>query len=99
MRRASSGRSPSQRDVAVPARAASPLLAQRNPQRPNQLPPRASGLDDIVDVSPLRGNEGIGEAFCVFVDELAPPANGGVGASSSTNTPNASPIPSLPRSG
>src|SRR5450631_2534010 len=68
-----------QRDVAVPARAAPPLLAQRDSQRPDELPPRAPGFDDIVDVSPLRGNEGIGEEFGVLVDELPTPANGVVG--------------------
>src|SRR6202158_4529052 len=51
----------SERDVAVPPGAATPLFAQCDLQRPDQLPPRTSRLDHVVDVAALCGDEGVGK--------------------------------------
>src|ERR1700686_3883933 len=48
-------------NVAVQPRARPPLLPQRDPQGPDQLPPRAPRLDHVIDVTPLRRHERVGK--------------------------------------
>src|SRR5260370_10985467 len=61
-----------QRDVSVPPRVAAPFLAQGDPQRTDQLAPRAARLDDVIDVPTLRRDVRVREALRVLGDQLAP---------------------------
>src|SRR5579859_4558400 len=54
-----------QGDVAVPLRAAAPLLAHRDPQGADQLAASAAGLDHVIDVSTLGSDVRVGEALGV----------------------------------
>src|SRR5690348_10198303 len=60
----------SEGNVAVPTWAALALLAHGDPKRTDELEPSASGLDDVVDVTPFCGDVWIRESFGVVGDQL-----------------------------